>query len=405
MNFQVTIPAGGTLVVVVMEANAGTTCAYTGTVSGLIGDIDGGGECGACIQENFDGVTPPALPAGWTATNAQGPAPLWETSNSGDPMPSADTPPNAAFVDCPAVRSDKRLDSPPFSVAATNAQLTFRNNYDLQDGSFDGGVLEISIDGGAFVDILTARGSFVTGGYTGTLNNGTGNPIGGRRAWIGTSGGFITTTVNLPSTAAGHMAVLRWRLGSDDVQASVGWRIDTISTTGCSFANCPPNIFRNSTPITIPDSGAASPYPSDITVSGVSGSVTKVTVSINGLSHTFPDDIDILLVGPGGDAIIMSDAGNGFNVNNVTLTFDDAAAASLPDEAQIVRGIYQPTNYEGTDPFPAPAPAPSGNSALSVFNGTNPNGTWSLYVVDDASGDVGQIAGGWTLRITTDACP
>ncbi|MGB7922170.1 MAG: hypothetical protein WCF57_02875 [Pyrinomonadaceae bacterium] len=45
MHFEVTVPAGATVVVVIMEANAGTTCAYTGTVSGLIGDIDGGGAC------------------------------------------------------------------------------------------------------------------------------------------------------------------------------------------------------------------------------------------------------------------------------------------------------------------------------------------------------------------------
>jgi subtilisin-like proprotein convertase family protein len=131
-------------------------------------------------------------------------------------------------------------------------------------------------------------------------------------------------------------------------------------------------------------------------------------VSINGLSHTFPDDVDILLVGPGGEnAIIMSDSGNGCGVNNVTLTFDDAAAAPLPDGCQLVRGIYQPSNYDGGDgdPFPAPAPAPSGGSALSVFNGTNPNGTWSLYVVDNFGGDSGQIANGWTLRITTNSCP
>ena len=73
--------------------------------------------CPLCLQqltfsENFDGVVPPALPPGWLATNAQGPPPLWVTSNSGVPLPPADTPPNAAFVDDPAVLSDKRLDSP-----------------------------------------------------------------------------------------------------------------------------------------------------------------------------------------------------------------------------------------------------------------------------------------------------
>src|SRR4249919_289760 len=59
------------------------------------------------LSENFDGMTPPALPPGWLATNAQGPPPLWVTSDSGLPMPPADTLPNALFVDDPAVVSDK----------------------------------------------------------------------------------------------------------------------------------------------------------------------------------------------------------------------------------------------------------------------------------------------------------
>lgn len=148
------------------------------------------------------------------------------------------------------------------------------------------------------------------------------------------------------------------------------------------------------------------PYPSDITVGGLLGHITKVTVSINGLSHTFPDDVDVLLVGPGGEnAIIMSDAGGNGSVHNATATFDDAAATPLPDGPGIVKGVYQPTNYGSGDTFPAPTPAPSGGSALSVFNGTDPNGNWSLYVVDDFGGDFGQIVDGWTLRITTDGCP
>jgi len=47
-------------------------------------------------DENFDNVTPPALPTGWLATNTLGAPPLWVTSNSGVPSPPADTPPNSA---------------------------------------------------------------------------------------------------------------------------------------------------------------------------------------------------------------------------------------------------------------------------------------------------------------------
>ena len=72
-------------------------------------------------SENFDNVTPPALPPGWLATNAQGQPPFWVTSNSGVPIPPADTLPNAAFIDDPAVVSDKRLDSLPIPLPRTTA--------------------------------------------------------------------------------------------------------------------------------------------------------------------------------------------------------------------------------------------------------------------------------------------
>ena len=127
-----------------------------------------------------------------------------------------------------------------------------------------------------------------------------------------------------------------------------------------------------------------------------------MTVTLNNLSHTSPDDIDILLVGPGGqNAIIMSDVGGLTPASGVNLTLDDAAASNLPDSGPLVSGTFKPTNAGGADAFPAPAPPPSGGSALSVFNGTDPNGTWSLYIRDDAGGEAGSIAGGWCLNITT----
>ena len=177
------------------------------------------------FSQNFDGVTPPNLPPGWTAMNAINPdGLLWQTSNSGLPSPPADSPPNAAWVNDPATVSDKRLNSPPIRIELLeNAAVTFRHNYAFEDG-FDGGVLEISIDGGPFQD---AAGSIFQGGYNGTISTCCGNPLAGRQAWTGSSAGFITTTVGLPQ---GHTSALRWRMGSDNGGAGQGWRIDTAQT-------------------------------------------------------------------------------------------------------------------------------------------------------------------------------
>jgi subtilisin-like proprotein convertase family protein len=160
-----------------------------------------------------------------------------------------------------------------------------------------------------------------------------------------------------------------------------------------------PNNASNPAPIAIPNSGAATPYPSNIVVSGLTGTVTKVTATLNALSHTFPGDVDVLLVGPAGqNVVLMSDVGGTNDAVNVTVTFDDTAP---PIGTSVVNGTFRPTNSGTGDPFPSPAPAGPHGSVLSAFNGVNPNGTWRLFVVDDAGGDLGQYAGGWSLTITT----
>jgi uncharacterized repeat protein (TIGR01451 family) len=160
--------------------------------------------------------------------------------------------------------------------------------------------------------------------------------------------------------------------------------------------------FSNTAPIVINDATNATPYPSTISVSGVGGSIAKLTVTMSDLVHGFPDDVDALLVGPAGqNVMLMSDCGGGNFITNVTLNFDDAAAGFLPDSGQIVSGTNKPTNYLLTDVFPAPAPVPPFGSVLALFNGTDPNGLWSLYVVDDTPFDNGSIARGWALTITT----
>jgi subtilisin-like proprotein convertase family protein len=164
--------------------------------------------------------------------------------------------------------------------------------------------------------------------------------------------------------------------------------------------------FTNASPISIPDSGAATPYPSTINVSGMAGAVSKVTLSLKQLSHTYIHDVDVLLVGSAGQStLVISHVGGTLGVTNITLNFDDAASASLPANSQIVSGTFKPTNGGGTVSFPSPAPTAPYGAALSVFNGSAPNGVWSLYVLDDSAGDRGSISGGWTLNITSSNSP
>jgi len=152
--------------------------------------------------------------------------------------------------------------------------------------------------------------------------------------------------------------------------------------------------------LTINASGNASPYPSTIAVSGVPGTITNLKVTVTNLTHAFPVDIDMVLFGPtGAHSIIFTDAiGGSGGITNRTYTFQVGAPA-LPTSGFPASGTYgvAGSSYNGSG-----TPSAVTNTGLGVFNGTNPNGTWSLYVYDDASGDAGTI-GSWSLEITTGA--
>ncbi|MEQ1675561.1 MAG: HYR domain-containing protein, partial [Chitinophagaceae bacterium] len=228
-----------------------------------------------CAQ-NFDGVSAPALPASWVAstpTTCAGSVP-WATTSA-----VSNSAPNAATTNDPGCISDEVLDSRTFPIVSATAQLSFRNNYDLES-TFDGMVLEISIGGGPFADIITAGGSFVTGGYNATISNIFSSPIAGRQAWSGNSGGFITTTVNLPAAANGQNVVFRWRRASDLSVSGNGVWIDNITLTGSDcvggcIITCPANITVGND---VNQCGAVVNYPAIITNGGC-GPVTASPAS------------------------------------------------------------------------------------------------------------------------------
>ncbi len=200
----------------------------------------------------------------------------------------------------------------------------------------------------------------------------------------GTNGGTVGATFLLDDNSTNNLGqvTFNYQLGSSTVTFSNPAAITINDRTGDAPA-------------------PATPYPSVINVAGLGGSVSKVTVALTNLAHTAPGDIDMLLVGPTGTSLLlMSDTGSGNLITNVTLTFDDAAASSLPFSSQIVSGAFKPTNYLLGDMFTNAPPAPWG-TVLADFNGSNPNGAWSLYVVDDTSLDTGSVVRGWKLNLTT----
>ncbi|HEY5909464.1 MAG TPA: immunoglobulin domain-containing protein [Verrucomicrobiae bacterium] len=163
--------------------------------------------------------------------------------------------------------------------------------------------------------------------------------------------------------------------------------------------------FSNPAPVLILDHTNASPYPSSVVVEGVAGRITSVTTTLLGLSHAFVSDVDVMLAGPSGQPVLlMAHVGAGSSASNLDLTFDDSGA-TLPEMGVVVSGTYRPTQFGATPSFSPPAPAEPYGPALSSLTNLTANGTWSLFVRDDALGDNGVLTKGWSLTITTEGIP
>jgi subtilisin-like proprotein convertase family protein len=214
-------------------------------------------------------------------------------------------------------------------------------------------------------------------------------------------------------------AMARWLGGAKKVAPLLALLAATLAVVvalGVAAAPASAATFSNNSGITIntsfqpscPSTATATPYPSEIEVSGLGSSISDVNVSVSGLSHEDPDEVGLLLVSPAGQStILMLDSGGNNDVSNVNLTFDDAADGPVPSIGPLLSGTYKPTvgstagGCDAPGSFPDRPPGPYGSS-LSVFNDTNPNGTWQLYVLDDTYLGVGSITG-WSLGINNRA--
>lgn len=216
------------------------------------------------------------------------------------------------------------------------------------------------------------------------------------------------------------------------------WLTRSVLLLSACLALAPRPAFaqHNSTRIVVPASGLASDvgparlYPSTIEVASGVGAVYSVSVILHNvtpavavasnvggcidqvnayvrLHHQDPDDVDLLLVGPGGQkTLLMSDAGGYGDLpgQGVSLWFDDTALLAMPDTATIASTTYAPTDHGPTETFEAPAPAGPYPASLGVFRAAPANGAWSLYARDDAAQGTGSISQ-WGLEIVTVSPP
>ena len=304
----------------------------------------GSGAHAQFCAENFDGVTAPALPQDWISYTLSGTASLWKSTTI-----NPDTAPNAAFAADLASIADNVLVSPLAIVTAANSMFSFRHSYNTE-ANLDGGVLEISINDGAFVDIVSAGGSFSENGYDSTISSAFMSPISGRMAWSGNSGGFITTGVVLPPVAIGNFAQLRWRAASDSSVAGTGWSVDSI------VCGAPPSYWSLDAPYPIAIAGQAM------------ATVGNVLYSFGGLSAALETASAYKFDGHAWTAIAALPVAAGF-----------ASVASDGQYAYIIGGAntsgnvfsssYRYNPIADTYTNVSPAPTARWNSAVVYLNG------------------------------------
>lgn len=230
------LPAGGGAVTQAFSFTAQGSCGdfvnatlsltNNGTNLGAVGFQISLGGWQNIITQNFDTVTAPALPVGWTTTSSGGQE-NWTTTNA-----PPDSPPNVAISGESESLGVNELTSPVINLPTGAARLSFRHRLHLEsDGlkAYDGSVLEIKIGAGDWQDILVAGGNFLRHGYTHFSTNASDNPLAGRQMWSGNSAGFLHTLVELPAAAAGQNLQLRWRCGTDSGTGGGSWQVDSVS--------------------------------------------------------------------------------------------------------------------------------------------------------------------------------
>ena len=175
--------------------------------------------------EAFDGSV-----TGWSNVQTRGTR-IWSLTNSQFYSRS-----NSYFLAGPSTQTTTSLQSPtiPIPVGATNLQLRFWHNYNLQTRK-DAARLELSTNSGTswfLVGDANSGASFSQGGYNDTLRNGTQSDISSNeRIWTGSSSTFVESVLNFTNNAkfAGKDLRVRWTLASDPTTASSGWYVDSVA--------------------------------------------------------------------------------------------------------------------------------------------------------------------------------
>ncbi len=334
------------------------------------------------LRLNFD-----VVPMAAATDDVDGPVSVW--TPGADPLLSTAFPwkrnaigalQNVWFGQDVPVPASNYLVSPPLKVGTGSFGFTFRHRYSFEfvasgpnAGNYDGGVLELSTDNGAtWADI----GSKASPTYNGSVATATANPLTGKNGYVRQSTGypnFVPVTVNLGTQYSGQTVLVRFRVGTDDGGADVGWEVDDFVFTGLTNLPFPklvrdPNSCTNRAPIA--NAGADQEVQS--------GAV----VTLNGSLSSDPDGdpLTFTWAQTGGPMVTLN--GATFTApavtQDTTLTFtlvvSDGKVMSPPATTHVLVRSTAPTNRAPLANAGADQAVPSGATASLDGSGTDPDG-------------------------------
>lgn len=158
----------------------------------------------------------------------------------------------------------------------------------------------------------------------------------------------------------------------------------TLSTTGAA----------NNTPIVIPTTAPPLVFVSTVNISGLPPFLWDLQLDLN-VQHTFSADLDITLTSPSGTtATITTDNGSSFDNVFAGTTF--SILANPGGAAPFMSNAGSATDHPYVNLVVATPLTPE--ESFAVFQGEDPNGTWTLTLSDDLNGDGGVLLS-WGLSV------
>jgi hypothetical protein len=188
------------------------------------------------LNERFDLVLAPALPAGWATATLAGAANAWGTSTV-----FAATGPNSVYCADVGVTSLNELSSPPLIVPAgtdivrVELDETHNMELDLERRAWDGGLMRLLISGTRY---LSGAAGVMTPFYPWQMNrqSSADQPLQDLSCWSGnTTPGFAHYSTDFPDLAGQTINVL-FDVGTDGtVSTPTGQFIDNVVVTAIDY--------------------------------------------------------------------------------------------------------------------------------------------------------------------------